>query len=74
MQYFVPDKVYNILKWVCIVVLPLAAWGYGALAAQWGWAMADQIVNTIQIVAVILGGLLGIDEVQARIGKPKEDE
>ena len=75
MQHIIPDKVYNILKWVCIVVLPIAAWGYGALAATWGWPMSDQIVDTIRIVAIILGGLLGIDEVQARfrVGKEVED-
>ena len=72
MQYFVPDKIYNVLKWVCIVVLPIIAWGYGALAATWGWPLADQIVDTIHILAVILGALLGIDEVQARVRSAKE--
>ena len=69
MQYFIPDKLYNILKWVCIVVLPLVAWAYGAFAATWGWPMADQIVESIRIVAV----LLGIDEVQARVRPNKEE-
>lgn len=73
MQYFIPDKLYNILKWVCIVVLPLVAWAYGAFAATWGWPMADQIVESIRIIAVVLGGLLGIDEVQARVRPSKEE-
>ena len=34
--------------------------------------MADQIVNTIHITAVILGGLLGIDEVQAKVRNKSE--
>ena len=72
MQYFIPDKLYNILKWVCIVALPIIAWGYGAYAAEWGWPMADQIVNSIHITAVILGGLLGIDEIQAKVRDKSE--
>ena len=66
MYYFIPDKIYNVLKWVCITVLPLIAWAYGAYAAEWGWPMVDQINNTIHITAAILGVLLGIDEFRAR--------
>ena len=67
MQYILPDKVYNILKWVCIIGLPIIAWGYGAYAAEWNWPMADHIVNSIHITALVLGGLLGIDEFQAKV-------
>lgn len=73
MQYFIPDKLYNILKWICIVALPILAWGYGAYAAEWGWPMADQVANTIHITAVILGVLLGIDEFQAKVINNKEE-
>ena len=67
MKYILPDKVYNILKWVCIVALPILAWAYGAYAAEWNWPLADQINNTIHITAALLGALLGLDEFQAKV-------
>ena len=54
------NKVYDILKWVALIVLPAVATLYGALAPTWGWPFAEEIVYTITAVDTFLGTLLGI--------------
>ena len=38
-----PDRVYDVLKWVTILFLPAIAVLYKSLAAEWGLPYADQI-------------------------------
>ena len=54
------DKVYNILKYVAMIVLPAVGTLYSALAGVWGLPYGDQIVSTILAVDTFLGALLGI--------------
>lgn len=54
------DKVYNVLKYVALIVLPAIGTLYSALAGVWGFPYGDQIVSTILAVDTFLGALLGI--------------
>lgn len=54
------DKVYNILKWVAMIVLPAVGTLYSALAGIWSFPYGDQIVGTILAVDTFLGAILGI--------------
>ena len=56
----IDNKIYDILKWVALIVLPAVATLYGALAPTWGWPFAEEIVYTITAVDTFLGTLLGI--------------
>ena len=56
----IDNKVYDILKWVALIVLPAVATLYVALAPTWGWPFAEEIVYTITAVDTFLGTLLGI--------------
>lgn len=56
----IPDKIYNILKWICLILLPALAFGYGQLADIWNMPMAEQIPKTINLVATIIGILIGV--------------
>lgn len=58
-----PDKIYDVLKWVALVFLPACAVLYGALAKVWGWPYPSEIVYTITAVDTFLGGLLGISTI-----------
>lgn len=55
-----PNKVYDILKWVAQILLPAIATLYFALASIWGFPYAEQIVGTITAIDAFLGVLLGI--------------
>ena len=54
------NKVYDILKWVALILLPAVATLYFALAQIWGLPYGEQIVGTIAAVDTFLGALLGI--------------
>lgn len=54
------DKVYKILKYIAMIVLPAVGTLYAALAGIWGFPYGDQVVGTILAVDTFLGALLGI--------------
>lgn len=58
------NKVYDILKWAALVVLPAIATLYTALAGVWGLPYAQEIPATITAVDLFLGALLGVSTVQ----------
>lgn len=53
------DRMYDILKWICLIVLPAVAWGYGELAKLWGFPYATEIPSTINLIATVAGICLG---------------
>ncbi len=57
------NKVYDVLKWIVMLVLPTLATLYSALSAVWGWPMAEEVTSTIAAVTAALGALLGISTV-----------
>ena len=55
-----PDKVYDIMKWVVIIVLPAVATLYKVLASVWSWPYSNEVVATITAVDTFLGAVLCI--------------
>lgn len=55
-----PDKVYDILKWVCLIVLPACGTLYFALSGIWGFPYGEQIVGTLTAIDTFLGALIGV--------------
>ena len=58
-----PDKLYNILKWICLIALPGLALFYSILAKIWGLPYEAEIPATINAVAVLIGSLIGISQI-----------
>lgn len=54
------NKVYDVLKWVALILLPALGTLYFALAGIWGFPYAEQVVGTITAIDTFLGVLLGI--------------
>ena len=54
------DKVYNILKWVCIIFLPALATLWFALGKIWGFPYLAEIEGTIVAIDTFLGALIGV--------------
>lgn len=54
------NKVYDVLKYIAMVVLPALGTLYFALAGIWGFPYGEQIVGTITAVDTFLGVLLGV--------------
>jgi len=59
-----PNKVYDIIKWVSMIALPAVAVLVGVLGKTWGWADVDKIVITINAIAVFIGALIGVSTAQ----------
>jgi hypothetical protein len=55
-----PDKVYDILKWICLIVLPACGTLYFALSGIWGFPYGEQIVGTLTAIDTFLGALIGV--------------
>lgn len=59
-----PDNVYNVLKWITLILLPALATLYFALSGIWGFPYGEQIVGTLAAIETFLGTLLGISTIQ----------
>lgn len=54
------NTVYDVLKWIALILLPAMATFYAAIAAVWGLPYTEQVVGTITAVDTLLGTLLKI--------------
>ena len=54
------NKVYDVLKYIALILLPALGALYFALAKIWGLPYATEIVGTISAVDAFLGTLLQI--------------
>ena len=58
------NKLYDVLKWIAMVVLPAIATLYLALSGIWGFPWGEEVVGTITAIDTFLGALLGISSVK----------
>ena len=63
-NYLLPDNVYNVLKWVALLLLPTCAWLVTALSDVWGIPMASQISMTLNIIGTFIAALIGVSALQ----------
>ena len=72
-----PDHVYDVLKWTAIIALPAFSIFYARIGAVWALPYTEQICETLDAVAVLLGALLCVSAIQYATDKaaqgPKQD-
>lgn len=56
------DKVYDVLKWLCLIALPALSVLYGTLSGVWGWPYSTEVQTTINAGATFLGVLIGVSQ------------
>lgn len=54
------NKVYDVLKWVCLIFLPALSVFYAALDGAFGWGYTDTVCTVIAAVSAFIGALIGI--------------
>lgn len=54
------NKLYDVLKWICLICLPALAVFYAVIAKIWGLPFESEIPATINAVAVLIGALIGV--------------
>lgn len=64
-----PDKVYDVLKWTCLTVLPALSTFYSLLAGIWNLPYADKIPKTITAIALLIGALIGVSHLSIKKGE-----
>jgi hypothetical protein len=58
------NKVYDILKYVVIIVLPALSVLYVTLAGVWGWPYATEVSSTLDAITVFMAAVLMISTAQ----------
>ena len=58
------NKVYDILKWIVMIVIPALTTAYVGLSSIWGFPYAEEVAKTSAVVCTLLGALLGISTAQ----------
>ena len=69
-----PNKVYDILKYLTIIVLPAIGALYTGLAQIWELPYAAQIPATITVICTFLGAILCISTAQYNNGNVDEED
>lgn len=70
----IPDRIYDILKWIVMIVIPALTTAYVGLAAIWHWPYPEEVAKTSAIVCTLLGALLGISTAEYRKKEPPDEE
>lgn len=60
----IPNKVYDILKWICMVFLGAFGTLYQGLSGIWNLPYGPEIADTCYKLAAFLGVCLGISTIQ----------
>lgn len=69
-----PNKVYDILKYLTIIVLPAIGALYTGLAQIWSLPYSSQIPATITVICTFLGAILCISTAQYNNGDVDEED
>lgn len=58
-DWLIPNRVYDVLKWVGLIACPALAVFVQAIGPAWGVPCTEQIVLTLNSVGVLIGALIG---------------
>lgn len=72
MEYLLPDKVYQILKWIGLILMPALAALIGAVGPAWGLPKVDAIVLTINALGTFIGVIIGASQLSAMGGADRD--
>ena len=67
-----PDKLYDVLKWVALIAMPALGVFYFTLAKIWGLPYGAEITATLDALALLIGTLIGVSHMT--IKKEEQDE
>lgn len=68
-DWLLPNRAYDVLKWVALIVLPAIGVLVQTLGPVWGWTWADPAATTINAVALTIGVIIGASTLKARASK-----
>jgi hypothetical protein len=66
------DSVYDVLKWLVVIVLPAIGSLWANLSSVWGLPYPDESPKTIMYICTFLGAVLCISTAQYNKDKPPD--
>lgn len=66
LKYWLPEKVYLVLKWVGLAALPALGVFVATVGQAWAWPYIEQIVITLDALGVLIAGLIGYSQWTAK--------
>jgi hypothetical protein len=66
------NKIYDVLKWIALTLIPALGTLYFGLSQIWGFPLGEEIVGTLTVVDTFLGAMLGISNINYK--KKGEDK
>ena len=73
-KQILPNKVYDVLKWIAMVFFPTFETLWLTLGNIWNFPYTVEIGATIAAVGLFIGGLLGISSIQYNRNKEGESD
>jgi hypothetical protein len=67
--WLIPNKLYDILKWLAALVFPALALFMGTVGPAWGWHYVDAIVITLNALGILAGALIGVSAIKQRLDR-----
>lgn len=68
-DWLIPSRVYDILKWLGLIVLPALAVFVGTVGPAWGWPHVDAIVIALNALGTLAGALIGVSAIKQRLDR-----
>lgn len=59
-----PSKLYDVLKWITLIVIPALTTLYAVLDNTFGWGMAETVTTISAAVCTCIGAIIGISTAQ----------
>ena len=66
-DWLLPNRAYDVLKWLALIVLPALAVFVNTVGPAWGWPHVDAIVTTLNALGILAGALIGVSAIKQRI-------
>jgi hypothetical protein len=67
-----PNKIYDVLKWVALVALDAVGYFYQEIANVWSLPFGDEVLKTCVALSILLGTLIGVSS--AKYNKNNEEK
>lgn len=72
MQYLIPDRLYQVLKWVGLIVLPALATFIQTVGTAAGWGATDLVVTIVTATGTLIGAVLVTSAARATASTKEE--
>lgn len=59
-----PDKVYDVMKWLSLVFFDAIGILYKTLSGVWSWPYGEEVLTTCAAIGLFIGALIGVSTAQ----------